>query len=106
MKNRTLKTAQAVGAAIVLASAWHASGQSADAIVNKLLQKGILTQQEADELKKQSDKDFDKSYLTHSGMPAWTKSVSFNGDFRLRMDDFWPEHDKGAGFNAPERLRF
>jgi hypothetical protein len=106
MKNRTLKTAQLLGAATMLAGATHASAQSADAIVNKLLQKGILTQQEADELRKESDKDFAKSFAAKSGSPAWTKNVTFSGDLRLRMDEFWPESSPANGLTSAERLRF
>ena len=75
------------GAATLLSLPSHALAQSADAIVNKLVQKGVLTQQEGEDLKKESEKDFSKSFLDHSGMPAWTKSVAFSGDLRLRLDD-------------------
>jgi hypothetical protein len=91
-----------MAAAILIAASWRASGQSADAIVNKLVQKGILTQQEADDLRKESDQDFAKSFAAHSGMPAWTKKVAFSGDFRLRLDDQMFEDSLGK----PDRLRF
>lgn len=100
-QSTTAKSARALGAALLLATAWHASGQSADALVNKLVEKGIITQQEAADLKKESDQDFAKSMAARSPMPSWTKNVAFSGDFRLRMDDLWAE----KSLNLPERLR-
>jgi hypothetical protein len=94
--------AKAMGAALLIAASWRASGQSADAIVNKLVQKGVLTQQEADDLRKEADKDFAKSFAAHSGMPAWTKNIAFSGDLRLRLDDTMFEDSLGK----PDRLRF
>ena len=91
-----------MAAALLIAASWRASGQSSDAIVNKLVQKGILTQQEADDLRKEADQDFAKSFAAHSGMPAWTKSVTFSGDLRLRLDDQMFEN----ALNKPDRLRF
>ena len=91
-----------MAAAVLIAASWRASGQSADAIVNKLVQKGVLTQQEADDLRKEADKDFAKSFAARSGMPAWTKNVTFSGDLRLRLDDAMFEDSQGK----PDRLRF
>jgi hypothetical protein len=52
MKKQRYHIAKTMGAALLIAASWRASGQSADAIVNKLVQKGVLTQQEADDLRK------------------------------------------------------
>jgi hypothetical protein len=90
------------GAATLLSLPSHALAQSADAIVNKLVQKGVLTQQEGEDLKKESEKDFSKDFLAHSGMPAWTKSVTFSGDLRLRLEDQIYEDS----LNKPDRLRY
>src|ERR1041385_2371569 len=81
MKKQRYQIGKAMAAAVLIAASWRASGQSADAIVNKLVQKGVLTQQEADDLRKEADKDFAKSFAARSGMPAWTKNVTFSGDF-------------------------
>ena len=102
MKKQKSQIAKSMAAAVFIAASWHASGQSADAIVNKLVQKGVLTQQEADDLRKEADNDFAKSVAAHSGMPAWTKNVTFSGDFRLRLDDVMFEDI----LNKPDRLRF
>jgi hypothetical protein len=88
--------------AALLALPSHASAQSSDAIINKLVEKGVLTQNEAADLKKDSEKDFTKSFFAHSGMPAWTKSVTFSGDLRLRLDDQMFEDS----LDKPNRLRY
>src|SRR3982751_5825177 len=102
MKKPRYHIAKAMAAAVLIASSWRASGQSADAIVNKLVQKGVLTQQEADDLRKEADKDFAKSFSARSGMPAWTKNITFSGDFRLRLDDQMFEDS----LDKADRLRF
>jgi hypothetical protein len=108
MKKQRYHIAKAMGAAVLIAASWRASGQSADAIVNKLVQKGVLTQQEADDLRKEADKDFAKSFAARSGMPAWTKNVTFSGDFRLRLDDamFEDSLDKADRLRFRYRLRY
>src|SRR5678815_321484 len=100
--NKQRYIAKAMGAALLIAASWRASAQSADAIVNKLVQKGVLTQQEGDDLKKDAEKDFSKDFLSHSGMPAWTKSVAFNGDLSLRLEDQLYENS----LDKPDRLRY
>jgi len=90
------------GAAALLSLPSHSLAQSSDAIIGKLVQKGVLTQQEADDLKKDAEKDFTKSFASHSGLPAWTKSVAFSGDLRLRLDDQMFENS----LNKPDRLRY
>jgi hypothetical protein len=94
--------AGSAGAAALVSLPSHALAQSADAIVSKLVQKGILTQQEGDELKKDAEKDFSKDFLSHAGMPAWTKSVAFSGDLRLRLEDQMYEDS----LKKPDRLRY
>lgn len=71
------------GLALAAASA---PGQSSDALLNKLVQKGILTADEAKELKVESDKNFTTTYAAKSGMPDWVSSLKFNGDFRGRYN--------------------
>jgi len=60
--------------------------QSADAIVEKLVQKGILTADEARELKDEANKGFKTAYAQKSGLPDWVSSFKVNGDFRGRYD--------------------
>jgi len=74
------------GAAVLIAGAGSAGAQSSDALIDKLVQKGILTVKEANELREESDKGFSAAYSVKSGMPDWVNSRRFNGDLRLRYD--------------------
>jgi hypothetical protein len=69
-----------------LAGTASASAQSADALIDKLVQKGILTVKEANELREESDKGFNQAYQVKSGMPDWVSSFKISGDFRGRYE--------------------
>ena len=63
MKKNTIRWATAAaGTVAALACVNQASAQSADAILDKLVEKGILTQSEAKQLREESDKDFRAVY--------------------------------------------
>src|SRR3954453_16744302 len=94
--------AGSAGAAALLSLPSHAVAQSADAIINKLVQKGVLTQDKAKDLKKDSDQDFSKSFFSQAGMPAWAKSVPFPGYLGLRLDGPMFENS----LNKPDRFRY
>ncbi len=67
----------------------QAMGQSADALIDKLVDKGILTVKEANQLRDEADKDFSKGFAVKSGMPDWVTSLRIGGDLRGRYDDIW-----------------
>ena len=67
----------------------HVQAQSADALLNKLVDKGILTSKEADDLKKDADQNFTKAYQAKSGMPDWVTAFKINGDFRARYESIY-----------------
>src|SRR6185369_939443 len=71
----------------------NAQAQSADALLDKLVEKGIITVKEANELRQQSDKDFTKAYASKSGLPDWVTAFKINGDFRGRYDYFKSPND-------------
>ena len=104
MKKHKLKRMLVAGgaAAMACAGSGQALAQSTDALLNKLVEKGILSTQEAKDLKDESTKSFNAAYAAKSGTSSWINNVKFTGDFRLRMDSLWPE----AGLNAADRLRF
>ena len=81
--------------ALLVTLAGHASGQSEDALLNKLVEKGVLTAQEAKDLRKDADKDFTAAYQSKSGLPPWVTNLKFTGDLRLRYDS--------AYFEAPNQ---
>ena len=76
-------------AALTAAGVPLAQAQSSDALIEKLVDKGVLTQQEAKDLRDEVDKDFTKAYASKSGMPEWVTALKFNGDFRGRYESFY-----------------
>ena len=79
--------------------AWLALGctiqvpaQSVDALLNKLVEKGILTVQEAGELRKETDRDLKKAYQAKSGIPDWVTAFKINGYFRGRFEGFYSDN--------------
>src|SRR5688572_33475576 len=88
--NSTMKQIHcaAIGAALVatLAGGTTAHGQSADALIDKLVDKGILTPREAADLRDEVDKDFSRAYQAKTGTSDWLTSLKFGGDFRGRYE--------------------
>ncbi len=95
--NKQLLTALLAGG--IAATTVTARAQSNDALLKKLVNKGILTKQEADELKKETDSGFDKAYHAKTGLPDWVTSLKFSGDLRGRVDGLWTENDSPAAEN-------
>lgn len=85
MKNSKSKWT-AVGALASAAFCANAVGQSSDALLDKLVQKGILSAQEAKDLREDAQKDFDRNYRRETSMPKWVNSLKFGGDFRGRFE--------------------
>jgi hypothetical protein len=81
----------AAGALATLAFGPTALAQSSDAIIDKLVEKGILTTKEANELRDEADKNFTTSYQVKSGMADWVTALRFNGDFRGRGEGFYSD---------------
>ena len=88
-----LKLAVLAGAGAMLASTSTGSAQSADALIDKLVEKGVLSVKEANELREEADKNFTQAYSVKSGMPEWVTSLKFNGDFRGRFEGFYSDND-------------
>lgn len=102
MNNKLLKRiVMAAGAAAVCAGATQGQAQSVDALLDKLVDKGILSVNEANQLRDESDKGFTSAYSMRSGLADWASALKFNGDFRGRYEGFFFEND-----NAVDRQRF
>ena len=85
MKSSTLNT---IVAGILATGAFSQVAQAeSDALLNKLVQKGILSQKEAEELAKEGKEEAKKDWVTGAGMPDWIKSVKLYGDFRGRFEE-------------------
>ncbi len=81
--------------------------QSADALIKKLVEKGILTQTEASGLLAESTNDFNRAFAAKTGMAPWVNNVSFRGDFRGRYDGIYQDSSNtGAGSATEDRQRF
>ena len=88
----TTKVAIFAGAAALMALTPQTHAQSSvDALLNKLEQKGILSVDEAKELKAEnatnSVDDFNKALGAKFPIPDWITSYKLYGDFRGRYDD-------------------
>lgn len=90
-------------AAGLLASAGLAGqvqAQSANALIDKLVEKGILKADEAKQLREESDKGFSQAYSSKAGLSPWVSTLKFNGDFRGRYDGIF-QNDDNYGPTAP-----
>ena len=93
--NRPLLDRATLGLCAAAASLSLTAGsqaQSADALIDKLLEKGILSADEAKELRVEADQGFTKAYQVKSGMPEWVTSLKINGDFRGRFEGFYSDN--------------
>jgi len=91
-QNTTTKVAIFAGAAALMALTPQTHAQSTvNDLLNKLEQKGILTVDEAKELKAEnatnSVEDFNKEFNSKFAMPNWITNYRLYGDFRGRYDE-------------------
>src|SRR5687768_12257185 len=91
MKNKILTGKITGTVALTMAICGTASAQSSDALIDKLVEKGILSVKEANELREEADKGFTQAYSVKSGMPEWVSTLRFNGDFRARYDGIYSD---------------
>lgn len=98
-------------AAATLAGASSALAQSGDALIDKLVDKGILSVKEANELRQETDQGFSKALQVKNGMPDWVNAFKINGDFRGRFEGFMYDDSSAkadptaAKGNYPDRYR-
>ena len=83
-----LKLTLCAGAATLAALAPQVRAQSSDALIDKLVEKGILTTGEARDLRDEADKDFKTAFQSKTGMPDWVTGYKFSGSFRGRFEQF------------------
>src|SRR6478672_11716472 len=90
-----------LGALSLMAGVTNSHAQSSDALIDKLVEKGILTTKEAKDLREEADKDFKTALSSKNGMPDWVSSFKINGDFRGRF-----EQNSSENYQYAERDRF
>jgi hypothetical protein len=83
--------AVAVGLLASLALGATAHAQSSDALLDKLVEKGILNVKEANDLRAEADKNFNSAYAVKTGQSDWVNSLKWNGDFRGRYDGIYQD---------------
>src|ERR1700761_9364166 len=76
------KTALFVSAATLALAATSSQAQSSDALIDKLVDKGILTTKEAQEMRQDADNDFKTALSAKTGMPDWVNSYNLNSSVR------------------------
>lgn len=91
-KQNHTKVALFAGATALMALTPNIHAQSSvDALLDKLEQKGILTVDEAKELKTENQQDsaadFNKAFNSKISMPDWVLGYKLYGDFRGRYDE-------------------
>jgi hypothetical protein len=89
-----LTTINRTVAGIMAAGALAQNGRAeSDALLQKLVQKGILTTHEAEELGKESKEEARKDWVAGAGMPDWIKGMKLYGDFRGRFEQNNADND-------------
>lgn len=97
MHNKPTKLTSVFAIAALAGVGISAHAQSADALIDKLVDKGILTMKEASDLREEADKDFARAYGAKSGMSDWVTTMKLYGDMRGRYDGVYnPEVAAGA----------
>src|SRR5262245_1369188 len=95
----------AIGVLVTWPRSLH--GQSVDALLNKLQQKGILTANEVQELREEAKKEPPPTSQFKNALPDWVSNLKLNGDFRARYDGLYFDNSEGVDRNRLlYRLRF
>ena len=89
--------------ALTATAGLSAHAQSADALIDKLIEKGILTTKEAQDLRDEADKNFATAFATKTGMSDWVQALKFNGDVRGRFEGMYANNPL---FINRDRLRY
>ena len=97
------KIAVFAGATALMTLTSQSHAQSSDALIDKLVDKGILTSKEAQELREESDQDFTTAFQTKTGMPDWVSGYKLSGDFRGRFEEY---SSPNPTFDERTRLRY
>ena len=69
-------------------------------LLKKLVEKGVITQAEADALLKESNDEFNEQ------VPTWVESITLKGDLRLRYDHTKDSNSASSAANDRWRYRF
>lgn len=91
----------AAAAGMTFATLGHA--QNVDALLNKLVDKGILTQTEAADLRTESTNAAPKSFASKISGSPWIEGIKFGGDFRGRFEE---NNADNSAYDTRDRFRY
>jgi len=80
-------------------------GQSADALINKLVQKGVLTEKEGKELLAEGAQTNSPATPSKFKISDAIKSMNLYGDLRLRYESRSADNAKGTGVSGSDYVR-
>ncbi len=102
---KTLKTCRTLGvtALATLAATTYASGQSAEALINKLIQKGVLTEQEGKELMTETDTNVVSASKWRLSQAI--KDIGLFGDVRFRYEYRGADNAPKSGATTDDYVR-
>jgi hypothetical protein len=104
MRNRIKKLLFTMAGLAALAGAQsRLQAQSSDALIDKLVEKGIITSKEAEDLRDEADKGYHSAFQVNTGMPDWVTSMKFGGDVRGRYENF---NSSNPAFVDRNRFRY
>jgi hypothetical protein len=103
MNTKGIQKAIPLGLMASLALAANIHAQSSDALINKLVQKGILTQDEAAGLRAESTNEVTKGSTDKIDIAPWINRVKFSGDFRGRFEQ---NNSENKGEIERDRFRY
>jgi hypothetical protein len=86
MLNKILKTL-VLGTASIMAAGSAAYAQTDASLIDKLVEKGILTDKEAADLRTESDTNFNQAFQSKMGLPDYVSGLKFYGDFKGRYEE-------------------
>lgn len=90
-----------IASAVLATTACYSHAQSADALIDKLVDKGILSEKEAQDLRDDADKNFTTAFQSKMGMPDWVSGYKLSGDFRGRVEQYSSDNPAET-----DRIRF
>ena len=83
-----------------LAAVGTAEAQSNESLLRKLVEKGLITEAEADAVRQ------DNAAAASDALPGWVETLSLSGDLRLRFDHTHDSPSNGASAEDRWRYRF
>ncbi len=110
MNKINMNKIMALGLLAGVAAGGSAQAQEAggNLLLRKLVEKGVLTQKEADELLTESQREAEQQFTMWQAapdLPSWVQKLSMKGDLRLRAEYFNSDGITG-GTPVRERLRY